>query len=66
MTLGIGVICEVGKYVIVASDTRASYGDPDAGGISPNDSIGKQWDFHPLRLHRHRSQVGVSVLLTTS
>lgn len=50
VTLGIGVICEGGKYVVLASDTRASYGDPDASGISPNDSIGKQWDFHPMRL----------------
>jgi hypothetical protein len=50
VTLGIGVICEVGKYVIVASDTRASYGDPAAEGISPNDRVGKQWDFHPFKL----------------
>jgi hypothetical protein len=50
VTLGIGVICEGGKYVVLASDTRASYGDPDASGIAPNDRIGKQWDFHPFKL----------------
>ena len=52
MTLGIGVVCEAGKYVILASDTRASYGDPasDRRGIAPNDRIGKQWDFHPFKL----------------
>lgn len=51
VTLGIGVICEAGRFVILASDTRASYGDPDSvTGIAPNDRIGKQWDFHPLKL----------------
>jgi hypothetical protein len=50
VTLGIGVICEGGKYVILASDTRASYGNPAAEGISPNDRAGKQWDFHPFKL----------------
>ena len=50
VTLGIGVICEAGKYVVLASDTRASYGDPDSSGIAPNDRIGKQWDFHPFKL----------------
>jgi len=46
VTIGIGVICESGKYVILASDNRASYGDP----LTPNDSSGKQWDFHPFKI----------------
>jgi hypothetical protein len=52
MTIGIGAICEHGKCVVLASDSRASYGDTqtDSSATSPNDKTGKQFDFHPLKL----------------
>ncbi len=45
MTLGIGVVCDNGNYVILASDKRASYKN-----LRPNDEAGKIFDFDPLRL----------------
>jgi 20S proteasome alpha/beta subunit len=45
VTIGIGVVCDHGNYVIVASEKRASYGD-----LRPNDEAGKIFDFDPLRL----------------
>ncbi len=52
MTIGIGVVCEAGKCVVMASDKRGSYGDPktEPDATSPNDRTGKQFDFHPLKL----------------
>jgi hypothetical protein len=52
MTIGIGVVCEGGKCIVMASDKRGSYGDPktEANATSPNDRTGKQFDFHPLKL----------------
>jgi hypothetical protein len=40
VTIGIGVIAEAGKWVIIGSDMRASWPN-----VSHNDLAGKQWDF---------------------
>jgi hypothetical protein len=45
VTIGIGAICDHGRYIVLASDTRASF-----KGNDPNDVTGKQFDFTPLRL----------------
>ena len=45
MTIGIGVVCDHGDYVVLASDKRASYKN-----LQPNDEAGKIFDFDPLRL----------------
>ncbi len=42
MTVGIGVLCEDGRSVVLASDMRASY---PGSSIDPHDLIGKQWHF---------------------
>jgi 20S proteasome alpha/beta subunit len=49
MTIGIGVVCEHGDYVLLASDKRASYKGKNKN-LNPNDEIGKMFDFDPLRL----------------
>lgn len=48
MTVGIGVICEDGRYVVLATDSRASYGQNDDD--PKNDAAGKLFDFHPLKI----------------
>jgi hypothetical protein len=40
MTVGIGLLCEGGKYILLGSDTRASYGT-----ASRNDEAGKLFDL---------------------
>jgi 20S proteasome alpha/beta subunit len=45
VTIGIGVVCDHGNYVVLASDKRASYKN-----LQPNDETGKIFDFDPLRL----------------
>lgn len=42
MTVGIGVLAESGRTVIVGSDMRATF---PKSSVSPNDQCGKQWDF---------------------
>jgi len=47
MTIGIGVICDSGNSIILASDTRASYDEPQ---LAPNDQTGKMFDLpHEFR-----------------
>ena len=43
VTIGIGVVAEGGKWVILGSDMRASW--PKNPKLSPNDECGKQWDL---------------------
>jgi hypothetical protein len=52
VTIGIGAICDHGRYMVIASDRRASYGNKrkNARAIDPNDDAGKTFDFHPQRL----------------
>lgn len=47
MTIGIGAVAHSGKCFLMASDTRGSYGS--TSGLSPHDSMGKQFDL-PFRL----------------
>lgn len=46
MTIGIGVLCDGGDTVILASDMRITYNDTAA----PSDRGGKQYDFPPFTL----------------
>ena len=39
MTIGIGMMAEGGKWILIGSDMRASWPN-----LAPNDSAGKQWD----------------------
>jgi hypothetical protein len=52
MTIGIGTVCDHGRYIVIASDKRASYSNKrkDARAIDPNNDAGKTFDFHPQRL----------------
>lgn len=51
VTIGIGLVCGSGRFTVLASDTRVSYGKKGtAASISPNDDGGKIFDFHPLKL----------------
>ena len=43
MTVGIGVLAEGGKWVILGSDMRASW--PKKNKVGPHDSVGKIWDL---------------------
>lgn len=45
MTVGIGVLAEEGKCVIICSDTRATF---PKSNIGPHDECGKQWDLMPF------------------
>lgn len=49
MTIGIGIVCDHGNYVVLASDKRVSYKGRNKP-LSPNDDAGKMFDFDPLRL----------------
>lgn len=50
VTVGIGVLCEGGTTVVIASDTRGSYG-PD-NPVASHEQISKQFDFWPkFNLH---------------
>jgi len=40
MTVGIGLLCDQGKHILLAADMRANY-----GGISQNDQTGKLFDL---------------------
>jgi len=43
VTIGIGVVAEGGRWVILGSDMRASW--PKNPKLSPHDECGKQWDL---------------------
>jgi len=47
MTLGVGVLCEHGECIVMASEQRATYGNSPVG---PNDQCGKQYDLNPLNV----------------
>jgi hypothetical protein len=40
MTIGIGLLCASGKYILLAADTRASYGT-----VTSNDQTAKSFDL---------------------
>lgn len=44
MTIGIGILCEEGNCIVLASDTRVSY--PNSR-VRPHEESGKQWDLLP-------------------
>jgi len=48
MTLGVGVLCERGECVVMASEQRASYGST-ARPLSPNDECSKQFYLRPIK-----------------
>lgn len=50
MTLGIGVMCERGDCVVMASEQRATYGNTGNTSIDPNDECGKQYQLRPLKI----------------
>ena len=47
MTVGIGVMCEDGDCVVLASDLRVTYGKMK---VTPHERAGKQYDFPPFNL----------------
>lgn len=49
MTLGIGVLCEKGECVVMASEQRASYGATGKVLVDPNDQCSKQFYLRPLK-----------------
>jgi hypothetical protein len=46
MTIGIGVLCDGGETIVLASDMRTSY----KRSAAPSDRGGKQYDFPPLTI----------------
>lgn len=47
MTVGIGVMCDHGDSIVIASDMRASY---CGMAVDPHDRTGKQYEFAPFNL----------------
>jgi len=48
MTLGLGMLCEHGNCVVLASEQRATYQTLGSKQLSPNDECGKQFHLEPL------------------